>query len=116
MTPSELQDHLYTLEERLFHPEREADRTVLLPLFAEDYKEFCSTGRIYNRDHVIHFLLTSDPRPAIIRNFYVTPLAKNAALATYRASTQREVSHRSSVWVFRDNHWQLLFHQSTDAT
>jgi hypothetical protein len=116
MKTSELQEHLYTLEERLFHPDREADRTTLVPVFADEYKEFCATGRIYNRDHTVDVLLTHDPHPTTIRNYYVMPLGKDAALATYRASSTHGVSHRSSVWVFREDRWQLLFHQSTAAT
>ena len=31
------------------------------------------------------------------------------------ATTALAVSHRSSLWVFRDNRWQLHFHQGTIA-
>jgi hypothetical protein len=115
MKTAELQDHLFSLEERLFHPDRETDRKALIPLFADEYKEFCSTGRIYNRQQTIDVLLKSSPRSATLHNFYVTPLSENSALATYRATTSVEVTHRSSLWVFRDNHWQLAFHQGTVA-
>ncbi len=115
MTNPELQDHLYYLEERLLHPDRERDRTALIPLFSEEYKEFCISGRIFNRQQVIDALLKSEPRPATISNYYVEPLGPNAALATYRATTALKVSHRSSLWIFRDNRWQLLFHQGTLA-
>jgi hypothetical protein len=87
MKATQLQDHLYTLEERLLHPDRESDRTALIPLFAEDYREFCSSGRIFNRQQTIDVLLTSAARPATIHHFYVTQLAENIALATYRATT-----------------------------
>jgi hypothetical protein len=115
MTNPLLQDHLYSLEERLFHPDREADRNALVPLFAQEYREFCSSGRIFNRQQTIDVLLKSGPRPATISNYYVERLAEDAALATYRATTALAISHRSSVWVFRDNRWQLLFHQGTIA-
>jgi hypothetical protein len=115
MTNPQLQDHLYSLEERLFHPDRERDRTALIPLFAEEFKEFCISGRIFNRQQVLDGLLKSEPRPATISNYYVEPLAEKAALATYSAKTALVVSHRSSLWIFRDNRWQLLFHQGTIA-
>jgi hypothetical protein len=108
-----LQDHLYNLEERLLHPDREADRRVLIPMLAEDFKEFCSSGRVYNRQQTIDVLLASEPRAATIHHFNVDQLADNTALATYRATTAVAVSHRSSLWVHRDNRWQLLFHQGT---
>jgi hypothetical protein len=116
MKPAELQDHLYTLEERLLHPSREKDRRTLIPLLADDYQEYCSSGRIYSRQQTIDDLLTSSPRSATISHFYVTHLAPDAALATYHATTALHVSHRSSLWVFRDNRWQLLFHQGTVAS
>lgn len=115
MTNPQLQDQLYSFEERLLHPDRERDRTALIPLFAEEFKEFCISGRIFNRQQVIDALLKSEPRPGAISNYYVEPLAENAALATYSAKTGLVVSHRSSLWVFRDNRWQLLFHQGTIA-
>jgi hypothetical protein len=111
-----LQDHLYNLEERLFHPDREADRTALIPMFAEEYKEFCTTGRIFNRQQTIDVLLTSAPRPATILYFNTTQLAENVVLATYRATTSVASSHRSSLWIFRDQRWQLFFHQGTIAS
>jgi hypothetical protein len=115
MKTAELQDHLYTLEERLFHPDREPDRTALISLLADDFKEFCSSGRVFNRQQTIDVLLSSAPRPATIHHFYVEQLAENVALATYRATTTLAVSHRSSLWIFRDNRWQLHFHQGTIA-
>ncbi|MGH9596412.1 MAG: DUF4440 domain-containing protein [Edaphobacter sp.] len=116
MTNPELQDHLYSLEERLLHPDREPNRTALIPLFAEDFKEFCVSGRIFNRQQVIDALFKSEPRPATIGNYYVDHLAENVALATYRITTAIAVSHRSSLWIFRDSRWQLFFHQGTYGT
>ena len=115
MKNRQLQDHLYNLEERLLHPDREADRTVLIPMFAEEYKEFCTTGRIFNRQQTIDVLLASAPRPATILHFYTVQLAENVVLATYRATTSVASSHRSSLWIFRDQRWQLFFHQGTIA-
>jgi hypothetical protein len=116
MTNPELQDHLYWLEERLFHPDREPDRTVLIPFLAEDFREFCSSGRIFNRQQTIDVLLTGAARPATIHHFYIAQLAENVVLATYRVTTAVAISHRSSLWTLRDNRWQLYFHQGTIAT
>lgn len=115
MQAAQIQDHLYTLEERLFHPDREANRADLIPLLAEEFQEFCSSGRIMNRQQVIDALLVSNPRSATISYFYVNLLAPNVALATYHAATMLHTSHRSSLWVLRENRWQLLFHQGTIA-
>jgi hypothetical protein len=110
-----LQDHLYGLEERLLHPDREPDRKELFSLLTDDFREFCSSGRIFNRQQVLDDLLSSTARPATIHHFYVEALAETVALVTYRVTTPVAVSHRSSLWVFRDNRWQLQFHQGTIA-
>jgi hypothetical protein len=115
MKAAKLQTDLYALEERLLHPDREPNRATLIPLLAEDFKEFCSSGRIFNRAQTAEAMLNSAPRSAAISHFNVTPLAEGVALATYHATTLTSVSHRSSIWVLRDNHWQLLFHQGTVA-
>jgi hypothetical protein len=115
MTVPELQEHLYALEERLLHPDRTPDRTTLIPLLATDFEEFCPTGRVSNRQQTIDGMLVSHPRAATIHHYFVTPLCETAALATYRLTTPLAVTHRSSLWVFRDNRWQLFFHQGTEA-
>jgi hypothetical protein len=115
MTNAELQDHLYNLEERLLHPDREANRNALIPLFSEEFKEFCVSGRIFNRQQVIDALLKSEPRHAHIGNYFVAPLSEKVALATYRVTMGLMITHRSSLWIFRDNRWQLFFHQGTVA-
>lgn len=116
MNVSELQDHLYTLEERLLHPDRETNRNNLDTLIASDFKEFCSSGRILNREQTLEALLTSSPHPATIAFFYVTLLAPEVALATYHATTVLGTTNRSSLWVIRDARWQIQFHQGTIAT
>jgi hypothetical protein len=113
---ADLQAHLHSLEERLFHPDREPNRAALGLLIADEFKEFCSSGRIVDKQQTMDVLLTSTPRPATIHHFYVRKLDENVALATYNATTPAAVSHRSSIWILRDNRWQMLFHQGTVAT
>ncbi len=115
MTDPELQEHLYTLEQRLLHPDRESDRRALIPLFAQEFREFCISGKVFNRQQTIDAVLSSEPRSASIHYFYVERLAENVALATYSSTTVLVVSHRSSLWIFRDDRWQIYFHQGTVA-
>jgi hypothetical protein len=115
MTTAELQQHLHALEERLLHPERETDRASLTLLLAHDFREFCASGRIFNLQQLTDSLLTSGPRTATMSRFYVTQLSPGAALATYHIATASSSSHHSSLWVLRDDRWQLIFHQGTVA-
>ena len=113
MTAEELQAHLFTLEERLVHPDREVDRSNLVPLLADDFKEFGCSGRVYHRSQILDILTTTHPRSATISHFSIEPLAESAVLATYHLTSPTSVTLRSSLWVFRDQHWQMLFHQGT---
>ena|SRR6516162_2412614 len=115
MTAAQLQEHLHSLEERLLHPDREKDRKQLTSLLAPDFKEFCTSGKIFNLNQLTDSLLTSAPRNATMSHFYVTALGESAALATYHVTTSTSTSHHSSLWVKRNNHWQMLFHQGTIA-
>ncbi|HEY6412268.1 MAG TPA: DUF4440 domain-containing protein [Edaphobacter sp.] len=116
MTTAELQQHLHSLEERLLHPDREANRASLTKLLAPDFREFCASGRIFSLQQLTDSLLTSSPRSATMSRFYVTPLGPDAALATYHIATATSSTHHASIWVFRDNRWQLIFHQGTVAS
>lgn len=113
MTQPQLQEHLHALEERLLHPDREADRNDLIVLLAPEFKEFCTSGRIMNIGQLRDVLVTSHPRPATMSHFYVTPLGEDAALTTYHIATANSSSNHSSVWVKRGDRWQMLFHQGT---
>ena len=113
MTTADLQQHLHSLEERLLHPDRETNRASLAKLLAPDFREFCASGRIFNLQQLTDSLLTSSPRAATMTRFYVSPLGPDAALATYHIATATSSSHHASIWVQRDNRWQLIFHQGT---
>lgn len=115
MTKAQLQEHLHSLEERLLHPDRETNRNDLTSLLAPDFKEFCTSGRIFNLNQLHDALLSSAPRAATMNHFYVTPLGETSALTTYHITTATSTSHHSSIWVLRDNKWQMLFHQGTIA-
>jgi hypothetical protein len=115
MTQAQLQAHLYSLEERLLHPEKETDRSELTGLLTAEFKEFCTSGRIFNMRQLSNVLLTTSPRTATMSHFYVTSLGDDSALATYHITTANSTSHHSSIWVLRDNKWQMLFHQGTIA-
>jgi hypothetical protein len=116
MTQAQLQEHLHALEERLLHPDRETDRNDLTALLTPEFKEFCTSGRIYNVSQLANVLLTTNPRAAAMSHFYVNALGEDAALTTYHITTPNSTSHHSSIWVKRGEQWQMLFHQGTIAS
>lgn len=109
---------LLELEQRLLTNAIRHNARELSSLLAEEFREFGSSGRAFSKAEIID-LLASEPSVCLsLKSFEFYPISEQAALVTFRAV--REVagsppieSLRSSLWVYRDGRWQLLFHQGT---
>jgi hypothetical protein len=113
---------LQRLEEQLLRPEVRASPDQVSRLLADDFMEFGSSGRAYDKAEVMVGLAAEQPLPAGLRilasHFEMKILAAGVALVTYR--TARPVpgadparSRRSSIWKLMDGRWQMVFHQGT---
>jgi len=114
----ELATHLFHLEQQLLQPSTRRDATTLTSLLAEDFREFGSSGRIYTRQQIIDELAAESPPTITLSDPLCQQLAEDIALLTYRSARTialKAASHalRSSLWVYRDNRWQMIFHQGT---
>jgi hypothetical protein len=113
-----IEEQLRQLEEALLKPETRYDPATL-SLLTEDFCEFGSSGRIFNRQQVVETIQSERLIRYSIADFRVRLLAENVALVTYKATGRKEsgssetVSLRSSVWVKREGRWLMLFHQGT---
>lgn len=110
---------LQSLEERLLEHSVRQDSDSILQLLAEEFQEFGSSGRVYDREEILHALGTEPVARLSLAGFRATMLSPSAALVTYE-SVHSDVSGketgkalRSSVWILRDGRWQMLFHQGT---
>jgi hypothetical protein len=111
-------NHLRTLEERLLNPAFRKDAAAVSALLADDFREFGSSGRIFNKQQIIVELAAEPPgRTISLEDFACQQIAPEAALITYRttnpATDPPRTALRSSLWILRDNGWQILFHQGT---
>ncbi len=113
-----MEQELRTLEERLAMPAASESRASLAALLAAEFREFGSSGRIYDLANTLEALVAGN-RPALkFEDFSVQPVSGGAVLVTY---VSRSVSGpgwkppalRSSLWVRRSDRWQLVFHQGT---
>ena len=113
-----MEQELRTLEERLAMPAASESRESLAALLAAEFREFGSSGRIYDLANTLEALVAGN-RPALkFEDFSVQPVSGGAVLVTY---VSRSVSGpgwkppalRSSLWVRRSDRWQLVFHQGT---
>jgi hypothetical protein len=106
------------LEEKLFSNAVRKDSDTLSTMLAEEFREFGSSGRAYSRPEIIASLQSGPPVNISMEDFAVEMLTEGIALATYKSV--RDVpgspaieSLRSSIWILRDNRWQMRFHQGT---
>ena len=114
-----IEEHLKELEQRLLKPEVRKSAAEVGALLAEDFKEFVSTGQIYNKAQIIEMLQKAPTADSALTDFKALMLAPDVALATFfyfRGATQDRPaakSIRSSVWKRIDGRWQMVFHQGT---
>ena len=110
---------LRTLEERLLHPAVRCSADRVAGLLAEDFVEFGSSGRAYDKAQVVAGLAREHRQgPPVERTAHdlrVRMLAEGVALVTYRAVRRQPDAQtlRSSIWTVIDGRWQMLFHQGT---
>lgn len=114
-------NEIRTLEEQLLQTRFRHNRQAVAELLAEDFREFGSSGRAWNRQQILDHLETEPPFEATLQDFQTTEVAPGAVLATYRLTIDRSdaktvESLRSSLWINGEGRWQILFHQGTITT
>jgi hypothetical protein len=98
----------------LLRPEVRSDGASVTRVLHEEFCEFGSSGRTWNRREVVAALATEPATdPPEMDGLRAVQLADGVVLLTYRASRPDRVTLRSSLWVRSDDGWQLLFHQGT---
>ena len=113
--------HLQQLETELLQPSFRRSREAVSALLASDFREFGSSGRIFTKEQILAELQTEPARRISLLEFHCEFPAPDVALATYRSLTLIEgqaptQALRSSIWVYRDKRWQMIFHQGTRTT
>ena len=102
------------LEERLLLPSVRASPDEVTALLADEFVEFGSSGRIYDKQQIIRLLQEEQGEAqCTLVDFSARRLAANIVLVTYRVVESRTV--RSSIWCLEDGRWRMVFHQGTKA-
>jgi hypothetical protein len=112
LTDRDFQD-LFELETSLHKKEVRSSPAAVAALLADDFIEFGSSGRVYNKMAVIELLRTeavAADQKITVEKFVVRELSPNVALVTYLFSKS---TLRSSIWRLSDSRWQMIFHQGT---
>ena len=107
------------LEERLAMPASTESRETLAAMLAEGFKEFGSSGRLFDAEAVLDALLVPGGRPRIqLEDFTATAVTAGVVLLGYVSRSVagagwKPPALRSSLWCYREGRWQMLFHQGT---
>jgi hypothetical protein len=103
---------LRDLEERLLHPAVRASPEEVATLLADEFIEFGSSGRIYDKQQIIRLLQEEQGEAQLtLAEFSARRLSADVALVTYRVLESRTI--RSSIWNFQEGRWRMVFHQGT---
>ena len=115
-----LESEIRVLEERLLQATTYASRGQVEELLADDFVEFGSSGRVFDKATVIEYLAAESDVHFSMLDFRMKRLSLDVVLVTYRAVTHApgvppRQSLRSSIWTRGDHIWRLTFHQGTRA-
>jgi hypothetical protein len=108
-----------TLERRLLNPRIRSSGTELDELVADDFVEFGRSGRVWTKSTIIESLLQAPSVEIEIDSVQCRHICDSVVLLTYRSRRVGEDHSadtlRSSIWQRRDDVWQIIFHQGTQA-
>jgi len=112
----QLREKILKLEQTLMYYRRKDFENLL----ADDFCEFGSSGRIFDKEIELKSLTEHgyDETQFNIVDFEVIELTDCLVQARYKAEHKQtgKKSLRSSLWRFENNQWRLLFHQGTLTT
>ncbi|MEH2215956.1 MAG: DUF4440 domain-containing protein [Nostoc sp.] len=112
---------LRELEERLLQADVRKSAKDVMDLLADEFIEFGSSGRVFNKQQIIDSLQNEPIAPVTQRSiteFKTLVLATGVILVTYHivrylSGEQPVNSLRSSIWKFNNDRWKIIFHQGT---
>ncbi len=122
MNGEDLTQTLLALELELLSPAVRGSTVRLGELLAQEFVEYGSSGRIYDKQSIMSLLTESNASENFeIENFTLVTSGKHEVLATYQCKARSVTgdllrkSNRCSLWALRDGGWQMIFHQGTKS-
>ncbi|MDF2607538.1 MAG: hypothetical protein K0S34_1734 [Bacillales bacterium] len=105
---------LYKLENRLLQHSTRNSIKELDNLLADEFIEFGSSGRIFNKKDIIERLPTENPISLEMLDFNITILSPDLVQTKFVINKESNTySLRSSIWKLKKDNWQMVFHQGT---
>ena len=109
---------LRELEASLLKNEVRKNASRVSELLADEFREFGRSGTVYTKAEILNFLGAEEESLIAMEEFACQPVAEGVALVTYRTERTEPGGEtvralRSSLWVWREERWQMVFHQGT---
>lgn len=116
-------EHVKGLEESLLKPEVRASVEAVSALLAEDFVEFGTSGRVWDKASTLESLKGEQGSYQLTASdFAFRELSIDVVQITYRtvnkdmkAGTETR-SLRSSIWKLFGSEWRMVFHQGTKTS
>jgi hypothetical protein len=114
----DIAEHLRSLELELLTSTTRKSAARVSSLLTDTFREFGSSGRVYQKEDIIVTLQEEAPVSISLINFEMVLLSKEVALVTYRSQKDQHdappsVALRSSIWIHDGDDWRMIFHQGT---
>ena len=101
-------------ELRLLDPSVRRSRSATAALLDPEFREFGSSGRVWDRESILSELSQDDAAPAAVDEIRASRLGPDVILLTYRIRTPARTTLRSSIWRRQGGGpWRVYFHQGT---
>ena len=120
MTDAQLASHVEALERCLLDPAERTSADTINRLLAEDFREIGASGREYDKPKVLRLLSVESPMARQLSHFSLIQRSDSMAFVTYRIVSESgdappTVTARCSLWIRRDDRWQMRYHQGAFA-
>ena len=104
--------------EPIFHkPELATTRADYTAQTADDYWEVGASGRVYDREFVIHTLASRGKVPGdedwVVSDARCRRLSADTYAFTYQLDQAGRLSRRLTLWRLDPDGWKILYHQGT---
>ncbi|HZR64766.1 MAG TPA: nuclear transport factor 2 family protein [Terriglobales bacterium] len=121
---SDVRQQLVADEQALVAAEKHHDRSAFSHLLREDLIYVAFNGWVFTKKDIVSKMRYIDVDEYDPANIKVRVPAADTALITYDLKAKTSIAghdlpksqYVSSLWVRKNNRWQLLFHQATPAT
>jgi hypothetical protein len=109
-----MKDYFLNLEMLLLSREVRASQDIFSKLLDDEFLEYGSSGKIYNKEIILERLPNSEFSQTDISEFSVFEISENFVQTRFLSKEENRISLRTSLWKkYSHDDWKMVFHQGT---